>query len=149
MTSADRLFNRIMVPVDGSRSAEQAARFALRLAVQEGCELVVLHVVDEESAADLARFADRPLEDIVERMKSNGEEHIAGIQKEARAEGVKTRGQVRVGVPHRVILTAARDEQVDLVVMGKVGRKGPRRVMIGSVTERVLEYIHVPVLVVK
>jgi nucleotide-binding universal stress UspA family protein len=52
-------------------------------------------------------------------------------------------------MPYRVILALAAELGADLIVMGTVGRKGPRRVLVGSVTERVIEQSPVPVLVVK
>ncbi len=149
MTAAGGFFNRVLVPVDGSASALKAARFAIRMACLQGCELHAVHVVDESAAADLARFADRPVEAIVEKMRRGGEGFIAEIERIGKAEGVEVKGEVRVGVPHRVVLTLAAEMKVDLIVMGKVGRKGPRRVLIGSVTERVIEHSRVPVLVVK
>ena len=52
-------------------------------------------------------------------------------------------------MPHRVLLQMAAELEADLIVMGTVGRRGPRRVLIGSVTERVIVHSPIPVLVVK
>jgi nucleotide-binding universal stress UspA family protein len=146
---AEQLFTRALVPIDGSESSEKAARFALRLAAREGCEIVALNVIDEEMAAELARYADRPVEVLLGRMKRSGEGYLDALRGRAEGEGVAFRGEVRVGLPHRCILALAAEIHADLIVMGTVGRKGPRRVLIGSVTERVVEHSPVPVLVVK
>jgi nucleotide-binding universal stress UspA family protein len=146
---AEKLFSRALVPVDGSESSEKAARFALHMAALEGCEVIAVHVLDEEMAVDLARYADRPVESILERMKRSGESYLEHLHKKAREEGVEIRKEILVGVPHRRILAMAAEIHADLIVMGTVGRKGPRRVLIGSVTERVVEHSPVPVLVVK
>ena len=146
---AEKLFKRALVPLDGSESSEKAARFALHMAGLEGCELVAVHVVDEEMALELARYADRPVEVILERMKRSGQGYLDDLRRSAEKKGVEIRGEILVGVPHRRILAMAAEEHADLIVMGTVGRKGPRRVLIGSVTERVVEHSPVPVLVVK
>jgi len=147
--SPDGFFKRLLIPVDGSKSSLKSARFGLRLAGHENCEVIAVHVIDEENAADLALYSDRPVEEILERMKSGGESYIEEIREIARRHGVRFVGEVRVGIPHRAILAIAGEREADLIVMGTVGRKGPRRVLIGSVTERVIEQSTVPVLVVK
>lgn len=152
MTGAKRreqLFRRALVPVDGSESSEKAARFALNMAAIEGCEVVALHVVDEEMATDLARYADRPVEAVLERMKKSGQGYLDDLRLQAAKGGIPFKGEIRVGLPHRCILHLAAEAHADLIVMGTVGRKGPRRVLIGSVTERIVEHSPVPVLVVK
>jgi nucleotide-binding universal stress UspA family protein len=147
--NGEGFFNRLLIPVDGSASALKAARFGLRLAARDGAEVVAVHVIDEESVADLARYADRPVEEIVERMRQNGEGYLEELRAIARRHGVQVRGEVQVGIPHRTLLKLAAEVGADLIVMGTVGRKGPRRVLIGSVTERVIAHSPVPVLVVK
>ena len=147
--SPDAFFKRLLIPVDGSKSSLKAARFGLRLAAHENCEVIAVHVIDEENAADLALYSDRPVEEILERMRRGGESYLEEIQEIARRHRVRCAGEVRVGIPHRAILVVAEERDADLIVMGTVGRKGPRRVLIGSVTERVIEQSTVPVLVVK
>jgi len=145
----ESLFSRLLIPVDGSKSSLKAARFALRLALRDNCEVVAVHVIDEENVDDLARYADRPVEEIRERMLSCGERYIEEVRELARRQGVRLVTEIRVGVPHRALLALVTEFDADLIVMGTVGRKGPRRVLIGSVTERVIEQSPVPVLVVK
>lgn len=143
------IFTRLLIPVDGSESSAKAARFAVQMACVEGCEIIAVHVVDEEMASDLARYADRPVESVLEKMTRSGESYLEDVRKQAEKSGVKIEEIIRVGIPHRAVLSLAREKRADLIVMGKVGRKGPRRVLIGSVTERVIEHSLVPVLVVK
>jgi len=143
------IFNRLLIPVDGSKGSLKAARFALRLALRDNCEVVAVHVVDEENVEDLARYADRPVEEIRGRMLSCGERYVEEVRELARRQGVRLVGEIRVGIPHRTLLALVAEVDADLIVMGTVGRKGPRRVLIGSVTERVIEQSPVPVLVVR
>lgn len=149
MNAGKRFFLRMLVPVDGSESSRKAADFAVRLAFCEDCELIAVHAVDEEIASEMARYADRPVEAVVARMRQSGEGYVEDVRQTGQKQGVKVSGEVRVGIPHQVILAMAAETGADLIVMGKVGRKGPRRVLIGSVTERVIEQSPIPVLVVK
>ena len=149
MTTSEVAFRRLLIPVDGSDSSLKAARFGLRLARREGGTVMAVHVVDEENAADLARYADSPVEEIIERMTRSGEGYLDTVREWARSQGLPLSCEVRVGVPHRVLLEMALETDADLIVMGTVGRRGPRRVLIGSVTERVIAHSPVPVLVVK
>ncbi len=149
MTTSAHFFHRLLIPVDGSDSSLKAARFALRLARREGGTVMAVHVVDEENAADLARYTDSPEEEIITRMEKSGEGYLDTVREWARAQGIPLSCEVRVGVPHRVLLAMATETGADLIVMGTVGRRGPRRVLVGSVTERVIAHSPVPVLVVK
>lgn len=142
-------FRRLLVPVDGSDSSRKASRFALRMASREHSEVYALHVIDEENAEDMARYADVPRDEVVARMRLSGENYLEDIKEQAREQGVRLRTEIRVGAPHREVLEVAGEIEADLVVMGTVGRRGPRRVLIGSVTERVIAHSAIPVLVVK
>ena len=143
------LFSRILIPFDASASALKAARYGLRLAYKEGCEVWAMHVVDAENAEDLARYADQPVETIIDRMTRSGEGCLDELRNLAREQGIAISCAVRVGSPHRVLLQTVDEIGIDLIVMGTVGRRGPRRVLIGSVTERIIAHSPVPVLVVK
>ena len=77
MNDAELTCRRLLMPVDGSASSLKAAHFGLRLARRETIAVLALHVVDEENAEDLAQYADRPLEQILERMERAGEGYLA------------------------------------------------------------------------
>lgn len=147
--AAQSFFQRLLVPIDGSENSFKAARYAVRLACQEQCEVIALHVVDEETAEDMADYANRPVGAILERMEKSGRSYLEDVEKIGEEAGVEVRVEVLVGIPHRQVLEFAARQEVDLIVIGTVGRKGPRRVLIGSVTERIIEHSSVPVLVVK
>jgi len=143
------LFQKLLVSVDWSEGSRKAAAFAIRMAGRERCELTAVHVIDEANVADIAQYIDRPPEAILDKMRDSGNQIIEEVRRMAVREGVHLKGELRIGIPHRELLAAARENHVDLIVIGSVGRKGPRRVLIGSVTERVIEQSSLPVLVVK
>jgi nucleotide-binding universal stress UspA family protein len=67
----------------------------------------------------------------------------------ARGEGLDARAVLRTGVVHEEIVTLAKGEQADLVVIGTHGRGGISRVLLGSVADRVVRLAHCPVLTVR
>jgi nucleotide-binding universal stress UspA family protein len=77
----------------------------------------------------------------------NGE--IYAIYIVAKKEGVKAEAILAKGEPHDQIVFFAKSKGIDMIVMGTYGRRGTKRILIGSVTERVIEYAPCPVLVVK
>lgn len=149
MSTEKSFFKQMLLSVDGSDASLRAAEYALRLASCEHCRVLVLHVVDEDVADDMASFSDRPRESILEKMTSSGQEYLSDIRKKAQDQQIDVETEVAVGIPSRVILSYAKKHKADVIVMGPVGRKGAHRVLIGSVTERVIEQSHIPVLVVK
>ncbi|NEU58896.1 universal stress protein [Halorussus sp. MSC15.2] len=147
------MYERILIPTDGSETAELAVEEALDIAEKFDAEVYTLYVVDTD-AAELSLGTEQ-----VERIRSGrfGEmdelearareatEHVAA---RGRERGIDVAEHFRAGRPHDVIADFAEDHDVDLVVMGSHGRSGVRRMLLGSVTERVLRSTHRSVLVV-
>jgi nucleotide-binding universal stress UspA family protein len=142
-------FHKILVATDGSPSSLKAARLAAELAHTYDAELIALHVVEEDMLPDLRRFSGKSARDARELLSEEGRKYLRDVEKIAQEQWVKTVPEVRSGIPHEVLLDLAAKERVDLVVMGTVGRRGPRRRLMGSVTQRVIDSSEVPVLVVK
>ncbi len=133
---------RILVPVDLSATSEAVVGAAADLARALGAELRILHVYTPDDAADAqgerpdahATFAGR-LEDAVRAL--------------AGRVGVRADVEVCQGwsIPEQILQTARRWEAT-LIVMGTHGRRGWRRVLLGSVAEEVLRHAACPVLVI-
>ena len=144
------LFRRILVPVDGSRYSLNAVCLAARLGRIHGSELRIFHVIDETLIAQLARFSDKQKDTVREELKSSAHAFLGDMRCEAHHEIVTTSEVIiREGVPHEVILQEASSWGADLIILGKLGRRGIAQVLLGSVAERVIEFSEVPVLVVK
>ncbi len=138
------MYERILLPTDGSEGNNRAVRQAIDLASETGAELHVLFVVEEMP------YAPEMMDDRVEaRLREIGEEAIEDIRKRADEAGVELRTAIEDGVPHRSILEYADTEGVDLIVMGTQGRSGLDRYLLGSVTERVVRSAEIPVLTVR
>jgi len=74
-------------------------------------------------------------------------EILKSVQAKAEAQGVQIHTVVREGEPHKMITDVAKQEGVSLILMGSHGRKGLTRLLMGSVTERVIGFAPCPVLV--
>ena len=138
------MYQRILLPTDGSEVADHAVDHAVALALQFDASLDVLHVTDV-SALPL----DAHAESLVRAIEEEGREAVEEITERASRRGVgSVTGAVREGSPHRAIIDYAEENDCDVVVMGTHGRTGLDRYLLGSVTERVTRLADVPVLVV-
>ena len=139
------MYDRILVPTDGSDQSERAFEQALDLALTYDAELHLLNVVDVSSlAGEFDSVA------VVDSLEESGRKMTHRLRDRAEEAGVETvETLVREGVPYSTILDYADDNDVDLVVMGTHGRTGLDRYLLGSVTERVVRKSDVPVLTVR
>jgi nucleotide-binding universal stress UspA family protein len=143
------LFEKILVPVDGSRYSLNAVCLAARLARVHGSELRIFHVIDESLLDQLARFSEKKKEAVREELKNTARAFLGDMRCEAHREIVTTTELIiREGVPHEVILEEASSWGADLIVLGKLGRRGVAHILLGSVAQRVIDFAEVPVLVV-
>lgn len=139
---------KILVPIDGSAASLAAYRLALDLAGAYRAEVILLYVVDSSVLEELSRLSGQERPRLLHDMEESGRRLLTSLAREARAQAVDTAVDLRTGIPDEIIMQEAVRQQVDLIVMGKIGRKGHRRSLVGSVTERVLEVSDLPVLVV-
>ncbi|MFB6082832.1 MAG: universal stress protein [Halorientalis sp.] len=136
------MYERILVPTDGSDHAERAAEHALALARVFDATVRVISVVDLEGAAgpfDAGGVSD----EFVDELEAEARDAIDGIA--ALADG-QFRAEVLEGRPADAIVDDAREFGADLIVMGTHGRTGVHRYVVGSVTERVVRLADAPVL---
>lgn len=133
------MVQRILLPTDGSHGSEVAIPHALSYAARHGATVHALYVVDEQ-------FARNP--QARSTLRATGDEALQTIEQRAADAGVAVETAIREGVPHEEILTVIDEQAIDFVVMGTHGRGGLDRLLIGSVTERVVRSTDVPVLTV-
>ena len=139
------MYDRILVPTDGSDQSERAFEQALDLALTYDAELHLLNVVDVSAlAGEFDSVA------VVDSLEESGRKMTHRLRDRAEEAGVETvETLVREGVPYSTILDYADDNDVDLIVMGTHGRTGLDRYLLGSVTERVVRKSDVPVLTIR
>ena len=144
------LFKKILIPVDGSRYSLDAVCLAARLAEIHGSELRILHVIDESLLNQLARLSEKDREALREELRNTAHAFLSDMRCDAHHEIVRTKEVlIREGVPHEIILEEASSWGADLIVMGKLGRRGVAHILLGSVAQRVIEFAEISVLVVK
>ena len=142
-------FGRILVAVDGSAPSHAAAVLAAELAHTYAAELIVVHVVEEDVAEELRRLSGKSAAEAQEALSEEGRRLLQEMEKIAQEHWLTVVSLLRHGIAHELLVDLAREKHVDLIVMGKVGRRGARRVLMGSVTQRVIDLSEAPVLVVK
>ena len=145
------LYRRILVPVDGSTTSTRGLREALRIAKAERAQVWLLHVLDEFFAfsdPESARYADL----LIASLKRRGERVLKRAGELARAKGVKARTlmpEIIGGPAAAEIVRQARKARADLIVLGTHGRRGLKRLALGSDAEQVVRNSPVPVLLVR
>ncbi len=136
-------WQRVLLATDGSKYSKAATERAIDFAGAYGGELMVVSVVDVPPEF----YAEAP--QIIDDKINKAEGYVAGVKKRADAAGVKTETFVREGEAYRVIVGLAREQNINTIVMGSHGRTGLKRLLMGSVTEKVIGYSPCPVLLVK
>jgi nucleotide-binding universal stress UspA family protein len=138
---------KILIPTDGSDYSLHAAEYALSIAKQHNAQLTIIYVLDEVVIDRFTHVSER--EDIEKELKEDGQRYINFILGLAEKKSVKANSLIVKGRPFEQIVHLANGLNMDLIVMGTYGRRGADRILIGNVAERVIEYAHCPVLVVK
>lgn len=141
---------RILVPLDFSDASAAALRRALDLAERAGAEIHVLHVAPGPEADFDVPFDELPEPDraFYRETWRRAERELGAFLQRVLTGPVVPKRVLTAGLASHTILDYATHEDMDLVVMGTHGRRGIKRVMLGSVTEEVLQRSDLPVLVV-
>lgn len=140
------MFHRIVVPTDFSDCAREAWEMAKRLGAAVGAELIVCHIVPEPLRYGQGVYAGDPADDVARAWVKAA---LDDLVEQARAGGLEARACLRRGLPYQEIVALARDERADLIVIGAHGRAGMSRMLLGSVTDRVVRLAPCPVLTVR
>ena len=147
------MYQRILVATDGSTLSKKAVSNAIALAALTGAELVALKVIPRYpqsyfegglalQAAEVGRVEQQWAED--------GQAIVDAVQKTGLAKGVKVKAlTVKSDLVSEAIIAAAKKHKCDLIVMASHGRRGIKRLLLGSETQQVLTHSHIPVLVLR
>ncbi|MCU0942041.1 MAG: universal stress protein [Hydrogenophaga sp.] len=147
------MYKRILVATDGSKLSQKAVEHALGLADLTGAEVVALKVVPRYpqtyfeggvalAASEVARIEKQWQTDAMETVNAV---KSAGQKREVKVKPVTAKGDL---IAEAVIATAKR-QKCDLIVMASHGRRGLKRLLLGSETQQVLTHSHIPVLVLR
>ena len=145
-------FHHLLVPIDGSPTADKALDEAIRLARGSGAKITLLHVMDALTYMTGFESGTRYAEQILPLMRSAGENLLAQAGQKVLAQGLQVECILITEGPGRVfehVADHARSNNVDLIVLGSHGWRGVKRVLLGSDAEQIIRHAPVPVLVVR
>jgi nucleotide-binding universal stress UspA family protein len=146
------MYRNILVAVDGSPTSDRGLQHAATLAAEQGARLTVLYVLDLYAAVSEMQMSYASLYDQhVEVMRRYGQQVLDKGATMAAAAGVQAQCVLReVGVARVAdVIAEEAAKGFDLLVLGTHGRRGFRRLMLGSDAELVLRAATVPVLLVR
>jgi nucleotide-binding universal stress UspA family protein len=146
---AEPEYKRIVVPLDGPGFAELAIPHAARIARNHNAELILLHVYVSpfRAVADQIMLAGQ--EEQMRILRENMRTYLMGLRNELRQEGIRARAEiVEAFGPARGVCNYVEANNVDLVVMTTRGLSGLTRWLFGSVAQKVLQGVRVPVLLI-
>ena len=148
MAEQQGIFHHILAPTDGSGPSVAAGKLAIRLAVGQRARITFVYVVDTIVADEIRDASGKAVSQVQRELARAGQRYLDHLVHLASRDGLEPSQVVRYGTPHVEIVGLAEEQDVDLVVIAHVGRHGLQRFLIGSVTQRVVEYAPCPVLVV-
>lgn len=144
-------FKKILCPTDFSTGSQHALQVAVRLAASHGAELVLVHAWHMSLTALAGAGETLFPADIIQQMIAEQERGLAAAHREAVKLGApRVSSRFLTGVPwDQIVETLSADPAFDLAVMGTHGRTGLGRVLLGSVTEKVVRHAPCSVLAVR
>ena len=116
---------------------------AIDLAQKYDAQLHVLYVVDVRANSGFNMWPD-----MLEELQAVGKEVTQEIADKAEKSGIEVITEVKTGIPYKEINTYIRENDIDLITMGTRGKTGLDRILLGSVTEKIIRTSQVPVLTV-
>jgi nucleotide-binding universal stress UspA family protein len=137
---------RILVPTDFSDSARQALTYGISFAREYKAELLLLHVVETIPVGYASDLFPVPMAEVFQEMSGYARAELAKLGKLAGEKGIAAREIVTQGKPSAEIVRIAKDETVDMIVLGTHGTGILDKALFGSTTERVVRKAPCPVL---
>lgn len=153
-------FNRILVPLVRSESAEAIFKEALKLAQDNNSKLMLFHSVDWDMGEHFGSFAEIEAEvdfsgafiqaqqERLQQKLQESKDWLQTYTEQATAMGIPTESKCEVGHPGALIRDLAKDWNADLIVMGRRGLSGLQEVFLGSVSNYILHHAPCSVLIV-
>ena len=154
------MFDRIIVPLDGSRLSAQAVPYAGEIGKRFDAEVVLVRVISPSGLAIVPQttsIGNAITTDIIAqetRMKdvdnaANAKRYLINWASSLKAQGIKASYQVTVGTPAKAIMELVEAQQASLIVMMSHGRGWFKRAIMGSVADEIIRGSSVPVLIVR
>lgn len=140
---------RILCPTDFSEQSSQATKYSLAFAKQFNAELHLLHILEVHAGSTPLFGAGLAPLPRVQESKQQADVELARMLDSDQCSGIRVVRKTTDGVPFVEIISYARANDIDMIIMGTHGRSGVTHMMIGSVAERVVRKAPCPVLTVR
>jgi nucleotide-binding universal stress UspA family protein len=142
------MYRKILVPLDGSKTAEGVLPHAKALAYSEGAEIILLNVV-ANPAMEFA-FSDPGIAaQTVTEEEELGKKYMKEVEARLKSEGFSVSTLITEGSAANAILKTGEEIGADIIAMSTHGRTGPAHWIIGSVAERVVRHSKIPVMLIR
>ncbi len=141
-------FHRILVPVDESKPSHNSLSVAAGMARVSEATVVLAHVAEMSYSRDRDEMLAAYGEHIVEDFRKYGDTLLENTAKSETFSGLEVETEALFGDPAQALLDLADQKDIDAIVMGSHGRGAWGRMMLGSVSQRVIHEAKVPVVIV-
>lgn len=145
------MYKKLLVPLDGSMQAGQAAEYAMELAKCMDSEVLFLHVIPALPPYENYQSQQKTetYQQIHNDLLIGGREIIEGAKEDYSNENINTSFKILWGNPAMEICRLAKEENFDLIIMGNRGLGGVKGYLMGSVSNRVVRHASCPVMIVR
>jgi nucleotide-binding universal stress UspA family protein len=147
------MYQRILIATDGSTLSRKAVSSGLELAALTGASVVALKIVPRYPVSYFEGGVALSVNNVADVEKQWAEAALAVVEKvklAAEAEGIRAKAvTISSDFTAEAIINAAKKHKCDLIVMASHGRRGMKRLLMGSETMHVLTHSHIPVLVLR
>ena len=147
------MYRKILLATDNSEQAEKAGEYAISMAGSNGADIIVLYVIDAYYKYALPQKELR--EQLDEQLREDGKEAVKKFKSKieekqcgGKCPNINLITMIKEGKPVEVILKTAEEENVDHIVIGKSGKHGIERFLLGSTAENVVRGSKIPVNVI-
>lgn len=144
------MYQRILIPIDGSLTSERALDEAIKFAQQQQAHVELIHVLEDVGYVDNESYINYV--ELMDLMKLNGEKILAQARHKLSEAGLSVHCTLLEAHGERianVINAVAKNKSADLIIIGTHGRTGFNRLLLGSVAEGVVRTAHIPILLIR
>ncbi|MBC8086677.1 MAG: universal stress protein [Phycisphaerae bacterium] len=144
------MFKHILIPTDGSPVANKAVKAGVALAHRLGAKVTAYCAIEEPQAIYVEGYAfnQNEIDGFEKRARAAGQKRVDAIGKMAKAAGVPFASvAMTASTAYEGIIDAAKKRKCDVIFMASHGRRGLSRLIMGSVTQKVLSHSEIPVVV--
>ncbi|MCK4811939.1 MAG: universal stress protein [Methanosarcinales archaeon] len=141
------LYKKILVATDGSANTARAIKYGIELARIADADVCAVYVLDTSACASMPM--DAAWTSLYELLRAEGNEALKYVEEKCEQSSVPFEGVVLDGHPAHEIVDYANENEIDLIVMGTLGKTGLDRILLGSVASTVAHTSSVPVMIIR